>query len=116
MSSDTWRAMWVTLESHVCGTWQAMCVTHGMPCVIMHDPFETYKYGSSHSVWGVARFSSLEQQEEGRGREKRKGGEEKRKGGKERRKEGKEKKGKKKIEEKMRGKEEKERGKGRSVA
>ena len=67
------------MASYVCGTWQAMCVTHGMPCVIMHGPFETYKYGSSHSVWGVARFSLWEQQEKGGGREKRKGGEEKRK-------------------------------------
>ena len=92
-----------------------MCVTHGMPCVscmtllkpINMDPFETYKYRSSHSVWGVGRFSSLEQQEEGGGREKRKGGEEKRKGGKERRKEGKEKKRK----EENRRKNERKRGK-----
>ena len=69
-----------------------MCVTHGMPCVNMHDTFESYKYGSSNSVRG-------EQQEEGEGREKRKGGKENRKGGKERRKGGKE---KKRKEEKIR--------------
>ena len=69
------------MESHVshCMAKAYACRTHGMSCVIMHGPFETYKYGSSHSVCGVARFSSWEQQEEGRGREKRKGGEEKRK-------------------------------------
>ena len=47
-----------------------MCVTHGMPCVIMHGRFETYKYGSSHSVWGVANLvrggSSKEKEEEWR--------------------------------------------------
>ena len=55
-------------------TRQAMCVTHGMPCVIMHGHVKTYKY------------------EIGGGKERRKGGKEKRKGGKERRKGGKEKK------------------------
>ena len=80
-------------KAYACrGTWQAMCVARGMPCVIMHGPFETYKYGSSHLVWGTVRFSLWEHQEEGGGRKKRKGGEEKRKGGKERRKGGKEKK------------------------
>ena len=28
----------------MCGTWQAMCVTYGMPCVIMHGHVKTYKY------------------------------------------------------------------------
>ena len=41
-----------------------------MACVIMHGPFETYKYGSSHSVWGVANSvcggSSKEKEEEGK--------------------------------------------------
>ena len=54
MSSDTWRAMWMT-HGEPCGdTWQAMChnawqrhacVTHGMPCVNMHATFEAYIYG-----------------------------------------------------------------------
>ena len=80
------------MASHVCDTWQAMCVTHGMPCVIMHGPFETYEYGSSHSVWGpdnsVPRGSSKEKEEEGkREREERKGEreEKKRKGKKKKR-------------------------------
>ena len=48
---DSWQAMchiaWQRpmhvghMASHVCCTWLAMCVTHGMPRVIMHDPFET---------------------------------------------------------------------------
>ena len=84
-----------------------MCVIHGMPCVIMHDPFETYKYQSSHSVWEAGRFSLWEQQGEGGGREKRKRGEEKRKGGKERRKGGKE----KKMKEEKRRKKGRKRGK-----
>ena len=79
-----------------------MCVAHGKPCVIMHGPFETYKYGSSHSVWGAT--NSV------RGgaarRRRRKGGNEKRKGGKEKRKE--RRKEKKKGEEERKKKEEKE--------
>ena len=58
------------MASHVCGTWQAMCVAHGKPCVIMHGLFETYKYGSSHLVWGVVNSvrggSSKEKEEEGK--------------------------------------------------
>ena len=108
---NTWqRPMHVGhMESHVCDTWHAMC-HHACP-------FKTYKYESSHSVWGGSKFSLWgEQQREGGGREKRKGGKEKIKGGKERRKGGKEIKGKKKIDEERGGREEKERGKGRSVA
>ena len=70
------------MASHVCDTWQAMCVTHGMPCVNMHGTFEGYKRG--------APIQFLEKQGEGGGREKRRGGKEKRKGGKEKRKGGKE--------------------------
>ena len=74
----TWQAMCVAhgkpcvwhMASHVCGTWHAMCVAHGMPCVIMHGLFETYKYGSSHLVWGVVNSirggSSKEKEEEGK--------------------------------------------------
>ena len=29
----------------MCDTWQAMCVTHGMPCVNMHGSFEAYIRG-----------------------------------------------------------------------
>ena len=94
----------------MCGTWQAMCVTHGMPCVIMHGPFETYKYGSSHSVWGVENLvrggrSKEKEEERRREREERKGEREEKK-----------RKGNKKREEERGGREEKERGKGRSVA
>ena len=78
----------------MCDTWQAICVTHGMPCVNMHGSFEAYIRGFTWAVLtskGAASISSWEQQGEGGGREKRKGGKEKRKGGKERRKGGKEK-------------------------
>ena len=100
------------MASHVCGTCQAMCVTHGMPCVIMHGPFETYKYRSSHSVRGAANSvhggSSKEKGEEGkREREERRREREERKGEREKNK----RKGKKKREEEMGGREEKERGK-----
>ena len=86
---DTW-------QSHVCDTWHAMCVTHGMPCVNMHGSLPclykwlTWAVGRSN---GELKISPWEQQgeEEGReggeGKEKRKGGKERRKGGKERRKE-----------------------------
>ena len=73
-----------------CGdTWQAMCVTHGMPCVNMHGNLEGYKRGVPIQFVGeAASFSSWEQQREGGGREERKRGKEKRKGGNERRKGG----------------------------
>ena len=84
------------MASHVCDTWQAMCVN-------MHGTFGHYIRAFIH---GVSRISPWEQQGgekgregEGGGREKRKGGKVKRKGGKERRKGGKE---KKKKEEKRR--------------
>ena len=88
------------MASHVCGTWQAMCVTHGMPCVIMHGHVKTYKYEIKGEGGGQQRQFVREQkiqfvgeqQREGGGREKRKGGKEKRKEGKERRRRGKEKK------------------------
>ena len=73
-----------------------MCVTHGMSCVIMHGLFETYKYGSSPSVWAaensVPRGSSEEKEEEGkREREERKGErEEKKRKGKKKKEEGEE--------------------------
>ena len=109
--SDTWkslchiawqRPMYVGhMASHVCGTWHAY--------VIMLGPFETYKYGSSHSVcraensvcWG----SSKEKEEEGR-----KGEEKGRKGKKKwrKRKEKDRRKEKKKVEEERKKKEEKE--------
>ena len=87
-----------------------MCVTHGMPCVIMHGHVKTYKYeivgGNKCSSWDNSKLSPWEQQ--GKGEEKgRKGKEEGRKG---------EEKGKKKREEERGGREEKERGRGRSVA
>ena len=101
----------------MCDTWQAMCATHGMPCINMHGSFEAYIEGftwavcrSKDSLISVRGGSSKEKEEEGKreggGKEKRKGGMERRKGGKE----------KKKREEERGGREEKERRKGRSVA
>ena len=62
------------MASHVCDTWHAMC-NHAWP-------FETYKYGSSHSVCEAANSvrggSSKEEKEEGRkGEEKGRKGKEK---------------------------------------
>ena len=34
----------------MCETWQAMCVTHGMPCVNMHGSFEAYIRGFKWAV------------------------------------------------------------------
>ena len=105
------------MASHVGETWQAMCVTHGMPCVNMHGSFEAYIRGfawvvcrSKESSISVRGGNSKEKEEEGKreggGKEKRKGGKERRKGGKERRKKGR--KEKKKGEEERKKKEEKE--------
>ena len=102
----------------MCDTWQAMCVTHGLPCVIMHGLFKAYIYGVSKSVCGerqqeAVHGSSKEKEEEGkRGREERRRERKERKGEREE----KGGKGKKKREEERGGREEKERGKGRSVA
>ena len=102
----------------MCDTWQAMCVTHGMPCVNMHGSFEAYIRGftwavcrSKESSISVRGGSSKDKEEEGKreggGREKRKGGKEMRKGGKEKiRKE--EKRREEKGEEERKKKEEKE--------
>ena len=83
-------------------TWQAMCVTHGMPCVNMHATFEAYIYGAPIQFVETRKG---EREERKREREERKGEREE-----------KERKGKKKTEEERGGREEKERGKGRSVA
>ena len=70
----------------MCDTWQAMCVTLGMPCVNMHGSFEAYIRGCSWlirtSKGGAARRRRRKGKEKG-GKEKRKGGKERRKGGKE---------------------------------
>ena len=67
-------------------TWQAMCVTHSMPCVNMHGSFEAYIRGFT---WAICRSKessisvrggSSKEEDEG----KREGGKEKRKGGKKR--------------------------------
>ena len=34
----------------MCDTWQAMCVTHGKPCVNMHGSFEAYIRGLTWAV------------------------------------------------------------------
>ena len=52
----------------MCDTWQAMCVTHGMPCVNMHATFEAY--GSPIQFVETSKG----------GRRRRKGKEEERKG------------------------------------
>ena len=124
---DTWPTMWWHMASHVsqcmakacmCDTWQAMCVTHGMPCVNMHGSCHAY-IRSSHGLLVGARESSkpVRGVERRRGREgrRRKKGEEKGRKGKEEGRKGKDK-GKKKREEERGGREEKERGRGRSVA
>ena len=95
----------------MCDTWQAMCVTHGMPCVNMHGSCHAY-IRSSHGLLVGARESSKPVRgavrRRGReGRRRRRKGEEKGRKGKE--------KGKKKREEERGGREEKERGRGRSV-
>ena len=97
-------------------TWQAMCVTHGMPCVNMHDSFPCLYKGLTWAVGrgkGELKISLWEQQGEEEGREGEGGEKEKGKGGKERRKEGKERrkerrKEKKKGEEERKKKEEEE--------
>ena len=86
----------------ICDTWQAMCVTHGMPCVNMHAHHEGYKYGHGQLISDSRSFSPWEKQGGG-GREKEKEEERNGRKGKE---EG------RKGEEKER-KEEKRRGKGR---
>ena len=90
-------------------TWQAMCVTHGMPCVNMHDTLESYKYGSKIQFVGAVRSRRRKGKEKGR-KGKEKGGE--RKGERDEKK----RKGKKKREEERGGREEKERGKGCTVS
>ena len=105
------------MASHVCGTWQAMCVTHGMPCVIMHGHVKTYKYkiGGGGGGGGGQQVKTYKYKIGGGGgggggqqmqfvgqqqaqsvgaarRRRRKGGKEKRNGGKERRKGGEERK------------------------
>ena len=90
----------------MCDTWQAMCVTHGMPCVNMHGTLRAINRSAQiqfvQAANSVRGGSSKEEEEEGRK------GEEKGRKGKE--------KGKKKREEERGGREEKERGRGMSVA
>ena len=112
------------MASHVCGTWQAMCMPHGKPCVChmachvsscmaLLEPIYRGGSNSAHgSSNGVCGGRSKEKEEEGKGeREERKREREERKGEREEKR-----KGKKKREEKMGGREEKERGIGRRVA
>ena len=97
----------------MCDTWQAMCVTHGMPCVNMHGTLRAINRSAQiqfvQAANSVRGGSSKEEEEEGRkGEEKGRKGEDKGRKGKD--------KGKKKREEEREGREEKERGRGRSVA
>ena len=69
----------------MCDTWQAMCVTHGMPCVTMHGLYEAYIYGSQIQFGGQGqqasvRGSSKEEEEGKRGREESRREREERKG------------------------------------
>ena len=97
----------------MCDTWQAMCVTHGMPCVNIHGTLRAINRRAQiqfvQAANSIRGGSSKEEEEEGRkGEEKgRKGNEEGRKG---------KEKGKKKREKERGGREEKERGRGMSVA
>ena len=84
----------------MCDTWQAMCVTHGKPCVNMHATFEAYIYGAPIQFVETNKGGRKEEEE-------RKGEREERKGEREEN----ERKGKKKREEERGGREEKERGK-----
>ena len=58
----------------MCDAWQAMCVTHGMPCVNIYGSFEAY-IRASHGLLVEARESSRSVR--GSSKEKRKGGKEK---------------------------------------
>ena len=92
----------------MCDTWQAMCVTHDMPCVNMHGSLPCLYKGLTWDVGrskGELKISPWEQQGEEEGREGEGGGKEKRKGGKEMRKGGKERK-KERRKEKKKGEEE----------
>ena len=84
----------------ICDTWQAMSVTHGMPCVNMHATFEAYIYGAPIQFVETSKG----RRRRWKGKEKGRKGEEKwrKRKGKERRKE------KKKGEEERKKKEEKE--------
>ena len=63
----------------MCDTWQAMCVTHGMPCVNMHGTLRAINRSSQiqfgQAANSVRGGSSKEEEEEGRKgeREERKG-------------------------------------------
>ena len=90
----------------MCDTWQAMCVTHGMPCVNINGSFEA-NIRASHGLLVEARESLRSVR--GSSKEKRKGGKEKEE---ERRREREERKGGRE-ERKGERKEEKRRRKGR---
>ena len=89
----------------MCDTWQAMCVTHGMPCVNMHGSLPCLYKGLT---WAFGRGKGAANSVRGGAarRRRRKGGKEKRKGGKEMRKE--KRKEKNKREEERKRKEEEE--------
>ena len=58
------------VKACMCDTWQAMCVTQGMPCVDMHGNLEGYKRGVPIQFVGrqqaSVRGSSKEKEEEGK--------------------------------------------------
>ena len=58
----------------MCDTWQAMCVTHGMPCVNMHGSLPCLYKGLT---WAVGRVGESSRSVHGSSKEKRKGGKEK---------------------------------------
>ena len=68
------------MASHVCGTWQAMCVTHGMPCVIIHGHVKIYKYEIGGGGGGQQMQFMGQHQAQSVGAARRKGEEKGRKG------------------------------------
>ena len=83
----------------MCDTWQAMYVTHGLPCVNMHATFEAYIYGALIQFIETSKGGRRRR----RGKDKGRRGKEKGRKGKEK---GRKKKEKERRKEKKKGKEE----------
>ena len=96
----------------MCDTWQAMCVTHGMPCVTMHALYEAYIYGSQIQFGGQGQQDSVRgsSKEEEEGKEEGRKGEEKIRKGKEK---GRKMEEKERRKEKKKGEEEKKKKEGK---
>ena len=83
----------------MCDTWQAMCVTHGMPCVNMNATYEAYIYGAPIQFVETSKVGRRRR----KGKEKGRRGKEKGRKGKEK---GRKRKEKERRKEKMKGEEE----------